>query len=205
MSVRELRLTPDAVIALRSRRPMIFGVSSPFDLAGVIYFARVHLRRAGRGLAGDRGARAHWPFWISVDQEGGRICPASGAIHDLAAGRLWAVVRGLAGRALCAMLAPSSLRRNHARLGAVLDVNSPKNPVIGDRALSGRSGWSEGLAPRSCERCSGARRRGVRQHFRVTAIRRRSRALPVVEHIGELDAIEFVPFGPPSRPTSRPS
>lgn len=173
-----------------------------FDLAGVIYFARnisepaqvAELSREVAALA------KHWPFWISVDQEGGRVA------------RLKAPFTTWPPAATLGRGAEDSLAERYASVLAaelravgitldwapVLDVHSnPSNPVIGDRALSNdpavvarlgaaiiRALQKEGIA--ACgKHFPGHGDTSVDSH----------EALPVVEHDRRrLEEIEFVPF-----------
>jgi beta-N-acetylhexosaminidase len=177
-------------------------LAAEFDLAGVIYFARnisepaqvAELSREVASLASE------WPFWISVDQEGGRVARLRAPFTE------WPPAHTL-GRAGSDALAESYARTLAAELRAVgfnldyapvLDVHTnPKNPVIGDRALSdnpevaGRLGaaiirtlQAEGIT--ACgKHFPGHGDTSVDSHFE----------LPVVEHDRRrLDAVEFVPF-----------
>src|SRR5678816_289607 len=115
-----------------------------FDLAGVIYFARniveprqvAELSREVAALARD------WPLWISVDQEGGRVARLKAPFTE------WppAMTLGRAGDEALVRRFASALATELLAVGInldyvpVLDVHTnPKNPVIGDRALSERA------------------------------------------------------------------
>src|SRR6266851_10237347 len=112
-----------------------------FDLGGVIFFARnvadpeqvADLSRESQELAADI------PLWVSVDQEGGRVARLKRPFTE------WPPMATL-GRSGDAALAERFARALASELKAVgitldyapvLDVHTnPKNPVIGDRALS---------------------------------------------------------------------
>jgi beta-N-acetylhexosaminidase len=118
-----------------------------FDLGGVIFFARnvespeqvAELSRQAQGLAEET------PLWVSVDQEGGRVARLKRPFTE------WPpmITLGRAGAADSGRLAERFARALAAELHAVgvsldytpvLDVHTnPKNPVIGDRALSERA------------------------------------------------------------------
>jgi beta-N-acetylhexosaminidase len=141
-----------------------------------------------------------WPFWISVDQEGGRVARLRAPFTE------WppAHTLGRAGDEALAVRYAATLAAELRAVGfnldyaPVLDVHTnPANPVIGDRALSddpevaGRLGaaiirtlQSEGIT--ACgKHFPGHGDTSVDSHFE----------LPVVEHDRRrLDAVEFVPF-----------
>ena len=173
-----------------------------FDLAGVIYFARniseptqvAELSQEIAGLARD------WPFWISVDQEGGRVARlrAPFTIWPPAATLGRGAADSLAERYATVLATELTAVGITLDWAPVLDVNSnPKNPVIGDRALSddpkvvGRLGAA---IVRTLQRLGVA---ACGKHFPGhgdTSVDSHE-ALPVVEHDRRrLDAIEFVPF-----------
>ena len=112
-----------------------------FDLAGVILFGRnvvqplqvAELCRECSGLA------TEWPFWISVDQEGGRVARLRSPFTE------WppAMTLGRSGDEALAVRYATTLATELRAVGInldyapVLDVHTnPSNPVIGDRALS---------------------------------------------------------------------
>ena len=119
-------------------------IARRFDLAGVIYFARNiveprQVRELSREIASLAGES---PYWISVDQEGGRVArlrrpftewppmATLGRSGDDALARRFAA-------ALAAELSAVGINLDYA---PVLDVHTnPQNPVIGDRALSDRA------------------------------------------------------------------
>jgi beta-N-acetylhexosaminidase len=112
-----------------------------FDLGGVIYFDRnvgepgqlAELSREVSALARD------WPFWISVDQEGGRVARLKAPFT------VWppACTLGRSGDEALAARFARALADELLAVGInldytpVLDVHTnPANPVIGDRALA---------------------------------------------------------------------
>ena len=177
-------------------------LAAEFDLAGVIYFARnvespaqvAELSREVSALARER------PFWVSVDQEGGRVArlrdpftvwpPAvtlGRADDDALAGRF--------ARALAAELRAVGINLDYV---PVLDVHTnPANPVIGDRALSETA---DRVARLGAEIATTLQREGVTacgKHFPGhgdTSVDSHE-GLPIVEHDRRrFDAVEFVPF-----------
>lgn len=115
-----------------------------FDLAGVVYFARnvespaqvADLSREAAGLARD------WPFWIGVDQEGGRVArlraPFTVWPPAITLGR--SGDEALTGRFAAALAAELAAVGINFDFAPVLDVlTNPDNPAIGDRALSDRA------------------------------------------------------------------
>lgn len=173
-----------------------------FDLAGVIYFSRnivspaqvAELSREVAALARE------WPFWISVDQEGGRVARLRAPFTEWPPAITLArsgdeALAGRFARALAAELRAVGINLDYA---PVLDVHTnPANPVIGDRAL--------GETPDLAARLAAAVIRGLQEsgvaacgkHFPGhgdTSVDSHE-ALPIVEHDPRrLDAVEFVPF-----------
>ena len=173
-----------------------------FDLGGVIYFARnidtpaqvADLSKQVAGLARE------WPFWISVDQEGGRVARLRAPFTE------WppAMTLGRSGdealatrfaRALAAELRAVGINLDYA---PVLDVHTnPKNPVIGDRALAERAEVVGQLGSAIIRAMQDAGVAACGKHFPGhgdTSVDSHE-ALPLVEHERRrLDAVEFVPF-----------
>lgn len=173
-----------------------------FDLGGVIFFARniespeqvAELSREAQDLAREL------PLWVSVDQEGGRVARLKSPFT------VWPPMQTL-GRCGSEDLAARFARALAAELKAVgismdytpvLDVaTNPKNPVIGDRSLSGRADdvarlgsviirtlQAEGIAA-SGKHFPGHGDTSVDSHLE----------LPLVEHPPDrLEAVELVPF-----------
>jgi beta-N-acetylhexosaminidase len=177
-------------------------LTAEFDLGGVIYFNRnidtpeqvADLSRQVTGLQRD------WPLWISVDQEGGRVARLRRPFTE------WppAVTLGRSGddglaerfaRALATELRAVGINLDYA---PVLDVHTnPKNPVIGDRALSERADAVGRLGAAVIRALQGSGVAACGKHFPGhgdTSVDSHE-ALPVVEHDRRrLDAIEIVPF-----------
>ncbi|MEZ5318439.1 MAG: beta-N-acetylhexosaminidase [Vicinamibacterales bacterium] len=177
-------------------------LASTFDLGGVIYFARnvveprqvAELSREVADLAGE------WPFWISVDQEGGRVArfraPFTTWPPAITLGRSGddALVARF-GAALAAEVRAVGVNLDYV---PVLDVNSnPDNPVIGDRALSEQAEDVARLGAILIEALQGAGVTACGKHFPGhgdTTVDSHE-ALPIVEHDRRrLDAVELVPF-----------
>src|SRR6478736_2073967 len=115
-----------------------------FGLGGVILFARNLSEPAQVADVCYNAARLgrEWPLWVSVDQEGGRVARLKAPFTE------WPPMATL-GRSGDVQLAERFARSLAAELRAVgitldfapvLDVHTnPKNPIIGDRALSARA------------------------------------------------------------------
>ncbi len=206
MSLRELRrhIGRLAIVGFtgQSAPGELSELAGAFDLAGVIYFARnvespsqvAELSREVAALARD------WPFWISVDQEGGRVARLRAPFTE------WppAIALGRAGdealaerfaRALAAELRAVGINLDYA---PVLDVHTnAANPIIGDRALGERP---EDVARLGAVIVRELQANGVAacgKHFPGhgdTSVDSHE-DLPVVPHDRRrLDAIELVPF-----------
>jgi beta-N-acetylhexosaminidase len=173
-----------------------------FDLAGVIYFSRnivepAQVAELSREVA---GLRREWPLWISVDQEGGRVARLKNPFTE------WPPAMTL-GRSSSDDLAARFARALAAELRAVgitldftpvLDVHSnPKNPVIGDRALSDDPEIAARLGAVVIRELQQAGVAACGKHFPGhgdTDVDSHE-ALPVVDHdLRRLEAVEFVPF-----------
>ncbi len=173
-----------------------------FDLGGVIYFARnvaeprqlAELSREVAALARD------WPLWISVDQEGGRVLrlkapftewpPAStlGRCGEAGLARRFAA-------ALAAELCAVGINLDYA---PVLDVlTNPRNPAIGDRAISNRSDEVARLGAVLIETLQSSGVAACGKHFpgHGDTSEDSHHQLPVLDHDRRrLDAIELPPF-----------
>jgi beta-N-acetylhexosaminidase len=119
-------------------------LAAEFDLGGVIYFARnvVEPRQVKELSREVADLATGWPFWISVDQEGGRVARLSAPFTEwppmVTLGRRGddRLVERFA-RALARELAAVGVNLDYA---PVLDIlTNPSNPVIGDRAISSRA------------------------------------------------------------------
>ena len=173
-----------------------------FDLGGVIYFARnVAEPRQLSELSREVAALARdWPLWISVDQEGGRVQRLKAPFTE------WPPVRtlgrsgdaGLARRfaaALATELCAVGINLDYA---PVLDVlTNPRNPVIGDRALSDRSDEVARLGAVLIETLQTAGVAACGKHFpgHGDTSEDSHHELPVLDHDRRrLDAVELPPF-----------
>jgi beta-N-acetylhexosaminidase len=206
MSLRELRRHAGrlAIVGFsgQSVPDDVRRLAAEFDLGGVIYFARniadplqvAELSREASSLARD------WPFWISVDQEGGRVARLRRPFTE------WppAAVLGRSGddrltRRFAAALA-AELRAVGINLDytPVLDVHTnPDNPVIGDRSFAPTA---DVVARLGAVVIAELQRQGIAacgKHFPGhgdTSVDSHE-ALPVVEHDRRrLEAVELAPF-----------
>jgi beta-N-acetylhexosaminidase len=173
-----------------------------FDLGGIILFGRnvaepaqvAELAREAQELAGDL------PLWVSVDQEGGRVARLKRPFTEwppmMTLGR--SGDEGLAerfARALAAELKAVGVTFDYT---PVLDVHTnPKNPVIGDRALSERAEDVARLGRVIIRTLQEAGIAACGKHFPGhgdTSVDSHH-DLPLVEHPPDrLEAIELVPF-----------
>lgn len=173
-----------------------------FDLGGVIYFARnvvepaqvAELSREAAALARE------WPFWISVDQEGGRVARLRAPFTE------WppAATLGRSGDAALAARFARALATELRAVGInldyapVLDVHTnPANPVIGDRALSERAEDAATLGEAVIRAMQETGVAACGKHFPGhgdTSVDSHE-GLPILEHDRRrLDAVELVPF-----------
>lgn len=173
-----------------------------FDLGGVIYFARniespeqvAELSREVTALARE------WPFWISVDQEGGRVARLRAPFT------LWppAATLGRSGDEALASRFASALAAELRAVGInldyapVLDIHTnPSNPIIGDRALAENAEDVARLGAVVIETLQNAGVLACGKHFPGhgdTSVDSHE-ALPLIEHDRRrLDAVELVPF-----------
>jgi len=173
-----------------------------FDLGGVIYFARnvvepAQLLELSREVA---ALARHWPFWISVDQEGGRVARLKSPFTE------WppAITLGRSGdpalaerfaTALAAELSAVGINLDYA---PVLDVHTnPANPVIGDRALAVEAELAARLGAAIVRALQAGGVAACGKHFPGhgdTSVDSHE-SLPVVDHDPRrLDAVELVPF-----------
>jgi beta-N-acetylhexosaminidase len=173
-----------------------------FDLGGVIYFARNVLEPAQVAeLSRETASLAReWPFWISVDQEGGRVARLRAPFTE------WppAATLGRSGDAALAARFARALATELRAVGInldyapVLDVHTnPANPVIGDRALSARAEDAARLGEAVIRAMQDAGVAACGKHFPGhgdTTVDSHE-ALPILEHDRRrLEAVEFVPF-----------
>ena len=173
-----------------------------FDLGGVIYFARNVVEPAQvRDLSREVASLArHWPFWISVDQEGGRVARLKSPFTE------WppAITLGRSGNVALAERFATALAAELAAVGInldyapVLDVHTnPANPVIGDRALAGEAELAAELGAAIVRALQAGGVAACGKHFPGhgdTSVDSHQ-MLPVVDHDPRrLDAVELVPF-----------
>ena len=173
-----------------------------FGLGGVILFAR-NVSEPGQVAEVSYAAaqvETELPPWVSVDQEGGRVARLKAPFTEwppmITLGRSGDVALAERfARALAAELRAVGITLNFA---PVLDVHTnPKNPVIGDRALSDSA---EDAARFGAAIVRGLQSEGVAacgKHFpgHGDTSTDSHLELPLVEHpIERLRAVEFVPF-----------
>jgi beta-N-acetylhexosaminidase len=206
MSLRELRRHAGRVAVVGFSGHSVPGdlrrLAAEFDLGGVIYFARnivepqqvAELSREVASLGRD------WPFWISVDQEGGRVARLRKPFTEWPPAAVLGRADGDAltkrfAAALATELAAVGINLDYA---PVLDVHTnPANPVIGDRAFADAP---ERVAALGAVLIAELQSRGITacgKHFPGhgdTSVDSHE-ALPLVDHDRRrLDAIELVPF-----------
>ncbi len=133
-----------------SLNPQIGGLIRDCHIGGVILFGRnyetpAQLHRLVRDLQDAAlDHPPHLPLFVSVDQEGGRVSRLKTPFSDFPPMCCLGEARSeeLAyrfGKALARELAAVGINMDYA---PVLDVHTnPKNPIIGDRALSGQPEW----------------------------------------------------------------
>jgi beta-N-acetylhexosaminidase len=206
MSLRELRRHAGRLAVLgfegHSVPDDLRRVAAAFDLAGVIYFARnidspeqvAELSKEVTSLGRD------WPLWISVDQEGGRVARLKSPFTE------WppAATLGRSGDDRLAERFATALATELLAVGINLDflpvldiLTNPRNPVIGDRALSH---VAEDVARLGAVLVRALQREGVTacgKHFPGhgdTSVDSHH-GLPVVDHDPRrFEAVEWVPF-----------
>jgi beta-N-acetylhexosaminidase len=173
-----------------------------FDLGGVILFARnIEAPEQVLELANECAALGvEAPAWVSVDQEGGRVArlrePFTVWPPMATLGR--AGSEALAARfasALAAELRAVGITLDYA---PVLDVHTnPKNPVIGDRALSDDARLAGTLGATVVRELQRAGVAACGKHFpgHGDTLVDSHVELPIVEHAPDrLSAVEFEPF-----------
>ncbi len=173
-----------------------------FDLGGVILFARnVEAPEQVLELSLECAALgALAPAWVSVDQEGGRVARLRAPFTE------WPPMATL-GRSGSEALAARFAQALAAELRAVgitldyapvLDVHTnPKNPVIGDRALSADAHQAAMLGATVVRELQRAGVAACGKHFpgHGDTLVDSHVELPIVEHAPDrLRAIEFEPF-----------
>jgi len=177
-------------------------LAETFDLGGVIYFDRnIDEPRQLRELSREIGSLAReWPFWVSVDQEGGRVArlKAPFTTWPPAATMGRHGDEGLAedvGRAFASELRAVGINLDYA---PVLDVlTNSTNRVIGDRAFGDRPEEVARLGAAFVRGLQGAGVAACGKHFpgHGDTVLDSHEALPIVEHDRRrLDAVELPPF-----------
>ncbi|MEE8129917.1 MAG: beta-N-acetylhexosaminidase [Vicinamibacterales bacterium] len=172
------------------------------DLGGIILFGRnveapeqvAELAHAAQGLARDL------PLWVSVDQEGGRVARLRSPFT------LWPPMQtlGRSGDDKLAGAFAQALARELRAVGVTLDYapvldvqTNARNPVIGDRALSGRADVVARLGATIIDALQGEGVAACGKHFpgHGDTDRDSHHELPVVGHSPErLREIELEPF-----------
>jgi beta-N-acetylhexosaminidase len=173
-----------------------------FGLGGVILFARnIEAPEQVAELSYEASRMVpDFPLWVSVDQEGGRVArlkapftewPAAatlGRSGDVALAERFA-------RALAAELKAVGITLDYA---PVLDVlTNPKNPVIGDRAISEKAVDAARLGAAIVRSLQGEGVAACGKHFPGHGDTQVDShlELPIVEHpVERMRQVEFLPF-----------
>lgn len=177
-------------------------IAQDFDLGGVIYFARNVVEPAQvRELSRECASLAQdWPLWISVDQEGGRVARLRRPFTEwppmITLGRCGdEEMTARFARALAAELRAVGINLDYT---PVLDVHTnPKNPVIGDRALSDKPEEVARLGAVLIRTLQGAGVAACGKHFPGHGDTSTDShfELPIVDQSPErLHAVELAPF-----------
>ena len=177
-------------------------IAREFGLGGVILFARNIADPEQVAELCFEASRLvpELPLWVSVDQEGGRVARLKAPFTE------WPAMATL-GRSGDVLLAARFARALAAELRAVgitldyapvLDIHTnPKNPVIGDRALSEKAGEVARLGAAIIEALQSEGVAACGKHFPGHGDTQTDShlELPLVEHpIERLRAVELVPF-----------
>lgn len=177
-------------------------IAREFDLGGVIYFARNIAEPAQvRDLSRECASLAQdWPLWISVDQEGGRVARLKRPFTE------WPpmMTLGRCGDDQMTVRFAKALAQELRAVGInldytpVLDVHTnPKNPVIGDRALSEKADDAARLGALLIRTLQEAGVAGCGKHFpgHGDTSTDSHLELPLVDQSPDrLNAVELVPF-----------
>lgn len=182
--------------------PELRSLAKEFGLGGVILFARNIADPEQVAELSFDAARLvpDLPVWVSVDQEGGRVARLKAPFTE------WPPMKTL-GRATDAALAERFARALAAELKAVgisldyapvLDIHTnPKNPVIGDRALSDKADEVARLGAAIVRTLQAEGIAACGKHFpgHGDTSADSHHELPLVEHPPErLREVEFKPF-----------
>ncbi len=180
-------------------------IAREFDLGGVIYFARNFAQPTEPAQVKDLSRECSaltqaWPLWISVDQEGGRVARLKRPFTE------WPpmITLGRSGddqltvrfaRAMADELRAVGVNLDYT---PVLDVHTnPKNPVIGDRALSEKADVAARLGALMITTLQGGGVAACGKHFPGHGDTSTDShfELPLVEQSPErLQEVELVPF-----------
>ena len=206
MSVRDVRRSVGrlAIVGFAGQTvsPELRSIAREFDLSGVIYFARNIVEpEQVRELSRECATLAHdQPLWISVDQEGGRVARLKRPFTE------WPpmITLGRCGDDQLTVKFATALADELRAVGInldytpVLDVHTnPKNPVIGDRALSERPADAARLGTLMIKTLQDAGVAGCGKHFPGHGDTSTDShfELPIVDQSPErLNDVEFVPF-----------
>lgn len=183
--------------------PEMRSLAREFDLGGLILFKRnveEPEQVAELSMRAQELAASDLPLWVSVDQEGGRVArlrepftrwppmAVLGRANDVALTRRFA-------KALASELAAVGITLDFT---PVLDVlTNPKNPAIGDRALSDDAGRVAELGRVIIETLQGEGMAAAGKHFpgHGEAAVDSHEELPICDLPPDrLDAVELVPF-----------
>jgi beta-N-acetylhexosaminidase len=173
-----------------------------FDLGGITLFARnIASPEQVAELSFDaRHLGLQWPAWVAVDQEGGRVARLRAPFTE------WPpmAVLGRADDEQLAVRFAQAMAREMRAVGIsldyapVLDIHTnPKNPVIGDRALSERADQVARLGALIVRELQNEGIAACGKHFpgHGDTSTDSHLDLPLVEHPPDrLRAVEFVPF-----------
>jgi beta-N-acetylhexosaminidase len=188
---------PDVPVEMRA-------LAREFDLGGITVFGRlgnIETPEQVAGLSFDvRSLGREMPAWVGVDQEGGRVARLRSPFTEwppmaaLGRGGDPVLARKFAG-ALAAELGAVGISLDYA---PVLDIHTnPKNPVIGDRALSDKPEIVAKLGRVIVEELQRGGIAACGKHFpgHGDTAADSHFELPIVEHAPDrLRAIEFAPF-----------
>lgn len=175
-----------------------------FDLGGVTFFGRLGNIESPEQVAGlafdSRNLGVDMPAWVGIDQEGGRVARLRSPFTEWPPMAVLGrsdnpLLAGKFAQALAAELAAVGISLDYA---PVLDIHTnPKNPVIGDRALSEKPEIVAKLGRVIVEELQRAGVAACGKHFpgHGDTATDSHIELPIVEHPPDrLRAVEFVPF-----------
>jgi beta-N-acetylhexosaminidase len=177
-------------------------IAREFGLGGVILFARniADPEQVAELCYEASQLVPELPLWVSVDQEGGRVARLKAPFTEWPAmatlGRSGDIqLAARFARALAAELRAVGITLDYA---PVLDIHTnPKNPVIGDRALSEKAGEVARLGAAIIDALQSEGVAACGKHFPGHGDTQTDShlELPLVEHpIERLRAVELLPF-----------